>query len=206
MFKQNIQKIQSNCGSAKFGELNQLLGLKLPELNFTQLEGINAESGIAPSQNTSEQAAINWWAMIAVYKCLDSLYLTLYAITYSLRLQMDVEQRVSLLDGINKSLQAQKLVTKLDSYNHTHVGGQKITSLERYGVMTKCMDLFVCNINNDTNITTAFPTIKAAPTALIGMKLQYTSQELGCTIKFDFEMVLDFEIVFGFEFAFGFDV
>ncbi|KAA6387218.1 MAG: hypothetical protein EZS28_017253 [Streblomastix strix] len=78
----------------------------------------------------------------------------------------------SLLDGINKSLKAQKLVTVLDSYNHTHVGDHEITPSERYGAMTNCMDLLVFNINNDVNIAVAFPTIEAAPTAMIGMKHQ----------------------------------
>ncbi|KAA6387305.1 MAG: hypothetical protein EZS28_017168 [Streblomastix strix] len=55
-------------------------------------EGINAESGIAPSQSTSEQAAIDWWAKIAVYQCLERLGLTSYATTYLKRLQMHVEQ------------------------------------------------------------------------------------------------------------------
>ncbi|KAA6394147.1 MAG: hypothetical protein EZS28_010322 [Streblomastix strix] len=48
--------------------------------------------GVASSQSTSEQAAINWWAKIAVYQCLERLGLTSYATTYSQRLQMDVEQ------------------------------------------------------------------------------------------------------------------
>ncbi|KAA6394148.1 MAG: putative tyrosine-tRNA ligase [Streblomastix strix] len=50
--------------------------------------------------------------------------------------------------------------------------------------MTKCMGLLAFSIDNDTNITTAFPTTEAVPTAMTGMKLQYASQELGYTIAY----------------------
>ncbi|KAA6383901.1 MAG: hypothetical protein EZS28_020573 [Streblomastix strix] len=78
--------------------------------------------------------------------------------------------KCSLLDSINKSLQAQKIVTTLDSYNHTHVGGQEITPSERYGVITNCIGLLAFNIDIDTNIVTAFLTIEAARTAMTGIK------------------------------------
>ncbi|KAA6374884.1 MAG: hypothetical protein EZS28_029587 [Streblomastix strix] len=46
-------------------------------------EWINADSGIAPSLNTSEQAAINLQAKIAVYQCLEQLDLISYSTIYS---------------------------------------------------------------------------------------------------------------------------
>ncbi|KAA6382998.1 MAG: hypothetical protein EZS28_021475 [Streblomastix strix] len=92
--------------------------------------------------------------------------------------------KCSLLDGINKNLQAQKIVTTLDSYNHTHVGGQEFSPSERYDAIINCMGLLAFNIDNDTNIVTAFLTIKAARTAMTGIKLQYASKELGYTIAY----------------------
>ncbi|KAA6366776.1 MAG: hypothetical protein EZS28_037698 [Streblomastix strix] len=84
--------------------------------------------------------------------------------------------RGSYLEGINNSLLAQKLVATLGSYFHTRVSGQEITLSERYSVKINCIDLLTLNIDNFTNIATAFPTIEAAHTAMTGTKLQYAQQ------------------------------
>ncbi|KAA6366016.1 MAG: hypothetical protein EZS28_038457 [Streblomastix strix] len=113
---------------------------------------------------------------------LNTLYLLCFICEmqplYTLQILAQFEASVDKFsDGTNNSLQAQKLVTILDSYNHTHVGGREVTPSERQGAMANCMGLLVFNIDNDVNITTAFPTNEAAPTAMTGMKHQYTSQD-----------------------------